>query len=73
MILLLPLSLLAGCSRNKEMPAPAVQGSLPADAMSIASARGLSPDDINAALMTYMPSGSGMSTISSPRAATRAT
>jgi nitrous-oxide reductase len=32
-------------------------GALPAAAMDIAQARGLSPDDINAALKTFMPSG----------------
>ena len=30
---------------------------MPAAAMEIAAARGLSPDDINAALKTYVPSG----------------
>ncbi len=52
MILLLLVSALAGCSRDKETPTPAAEGSLPADAMSIAQARGLTPDDINAALKT---------------------
>ena len=57
MVLLLLMSVLAGC-RNKETPTPeAAAGGVPADAMAIAQARGLTPDDINAALKTYVPSG----------------
>ena len=59
MILILLMSALTGCGGKKETPTPAaaVEGGLPADAMAIASERGLTPDDINAALKTYMPSG----------------
>ncbi len=59
MILILLLSALTGCGGKKETPTPAaaVEGGLPVDAMAIASERGLTPDDINAALKTYMPSG----------------
>ncbi len=57
-ILLLALTLVA-CGGKKATPTPAQQAAagLPADAMAIASARGLTPDDISAALKTYMPSG----------------
>jgi nitrous-oxide reductase len=55
--LLLLTVMLAGCGRDKE-PAEAELGdALPADALAVASERGLSPDDIRAALMTYTPSG----------------
>ena len=59
MILILLVSALTGCGGKKETPTPAVavEGGLPVDAMAIASERGLTPDDINAALKTYMPSG----------------
>ena len=53
---------IAACGRDKEeepTPAPvsAEEGGLPSSAMDIAADRGLTPDDINAALKTYMPSG----------------
>jgi len=38
-------------------PAAGTTGGLPASAMAIAQERGLSPDDINAALKTFLPSG----------------
>ena len=59
MILILLMSALTGCGGKKETPTPAaaLEGGLPVDAMAIASERGLTPDDINAALKTYMPSG----------------
>ncbi|MEZ4768060.1 MAG: Sec-dependent nitrous-oxide reductase [Caldilineales bacterium] len=52
-------SLLAGCSKDEATPTPAADGEagLPADAMAVATARGLTPDDISAALKTYVPSG----------------
>lgn len=56
MILILLASALVGC-KSKEKATPAAEGGLPADALAIANARGLTPDDISAALMTYMPSG----------------
>jgi nitrous-oxide reductase len=49
-----------GCgSPSQEAPktAQAPQAGLPAEAMQIAQARGLTPDDITAALKTYVPSG----------------
>ncbi len=45
---------------DEETPTPEavnVEGGLPASAMEIAAARGLTPDDINAALKTFVPSG----------------
>ena len=51
---------LAACNRNQQDDAvePVVgDGAMPAAAMEIAAERGLTPDDINAALKTYMPSG----------------
>ena len=67
-VFVLILSLLAvtfaACGRgNKEeepTPAPVAageQGGLPSNAMDIAAERGLTPDDIDAALKTYVPSG----------------
>ena len=58
-VLLMLASLLVGCSKDKSTPTPAASGEagLPADSMAIAAERGLTPDDINAALMTYVPSG----------------
>jgi nitrous-oxide reductase len=49
-----------GCgSPSQEAPktAQAPQAGLPAEAMQIAQARGLTPDEITAALKTYVPSG----------------
>ncbi|GIV67583.1 MAG: hypothetical protein KatS3mg048_0445 [Caldilinea sp.] len=51
---------IAACGGEEETPTPApvsVEGGLPASAMEIAAARGLTPDDIAAALKTYTPSG----------------
>ncbi len=51
------IALLAiGCSGKKETATPAVEG-LPQDAAALAAERGLTPDDVYAALSTYMPSG----------------
>lgn len=54
----------AACGRGEDEPTPTavpVSGEggavLPASAMQIAQDRGLTPDDINAALKTYLPSG----------------
>ena len=54
-ILLLTFFLTA-CGGRKSAPTPASEG-LPADAAALAAERGLTPDDIYAALKTYMPSG----------------
>lgn len=51
---------IVACGGEEETPTPApvsVEGGLPASAMEIAAARGLTPDDIAAALKTYTPSG----------------
>ncbi len=52
---------LSACGRDKEATPEALvageAGGLPANALEIATNRGLSPDDINAALKTYVPSG----------------
>lgn len=51
---------IGACGGDEETPTPApvsVEGGLPASAMEIAAARGLTPDDIAAALKTYTPSG----------------
>ncbi len=54
-------SITAACGGGDDAtPTPAalnVEGGLPATAMEIAAARGLTPDDIAAALKTYTPSG----------------
>ena len=52
--------LLAACGGEEETPTPqpvSVESGLPSAALEIAAARGLTPDDINAALKTYVPSG----------------
>jgi len=51
---------IGACGGDEKTPTPApvsVEGGLPAAAMEIAAARGLTPDDIAAALKTYTPSG----------------
>ena len=51
---------IGACGGDEKTPTPApvsVEGGLPATAMEIAAARGLTPDDIAAALKTYTPSG----------------
>jgi nitrous-oxide reductase len=53
-------AIIGACNRNRGEPEAVVvdaEAGLPADAMTVATERGLSPDDIRAALMTYMPSG----------------
>ncbi|MEK7326107.1 MAG: cytochrome C, partial [Chloroflexota bacterium] len=54
--LLVLVTLLVACSGGKPAVTPATSG-LPADAAAIAAARGLTQDDIAAALKTYTPSG----------------
>ena len=54
------MGVMAACGGDEETPTPEalnVEAGMPAAAMEIAAARGLSPDDINAALKTYVPSG----------------
>jgi nitrous-oxide reductase len=54
------MGLMAACGGEEETPTPEavnVEAGMPAEAMEIAVARGLTPDDINAALKTYVPSG----------------
>jgi nitrous-oxide reductase len=55
-ILLLFSFLLTACSKNKPSATEAPEG-LPADAAAVAAERGLTPDDIYAAVKTFMPSG----------------
>lgn len=58
LLLILVSSLLTACNRNKDKEQAAAEGgALPAAALAVAKERGLSPDDIRAALMTYTPSG----------------
>ena len=61
LILLFVSMSLTACGRKEETPTPQAvvdEGlGLPESAMQIASTRGLTPDDINAALKTFMPSG----------------
>ncbi|MCB0021926.1 MAG: cytochrome C, partial [Caldilinea sp.] len=61
LVVVMVASIAAACGGgDKETPTPEavnVEGGLPASAMEIASARGLTPDDINAALKTFVPSG----------------
>ncbi|WP_423225599.1 Sec-dependent nitrous-oxide reductase [Candidatus Amarolinea aalborgensis] len=60
-VLLITLLVLTGCNRAQQTPTP--QASLPADAglpqsaAAIAAERGLTPDDVAAALKTYVPTG----------------
>jgi nitrous-oxide reductase len=60
-ILSLMASLIAACGGDEAEPTPepisATEGGLPADALAVANARGLTPADVRAALMTYTPSG----------------
>lgn len=53
--LLALIGILAACTQPA--PAPSVGGELPADAAALAAERGLTPDDVYAALKTYMPTG----------------
>ena len=51
---------IGACGGEEKTPTPvpvSVEGGLPATAMEVAAARGLTPDDIAAALKTYTPSG----------------
>lgn len=55
-ILIMLSFLLAACGGGASEETPAVEG-LPADAAAVAAERGLTPDDIYAAVKTFMPSG----------------
>ncbi len=61
LVVVMVASIAAACGGgDKETPTPEainVEGGMPASAMEIAAARGLTPDDINAALKTFVPSG----------------
>lgn len=71
MIVVLLIGSVASCGRDEETPTPEAPAAapaagseggqatsaLPASALQIAQERGLTPDDIAAALMTYTPSG----------------
>lgn len=67
MIFVLLAATVISCGKDEEAATPAAPavsstgdqatGALPATAMQIAQERGLTPDDIDAALMTYTPSG----------------
>jgi len=66
LIFVLLAATVISCGKDEEEAAPAAAvssnggqatGALPATAMQIAQERGLTPDDIDAALMTYTPSG----------------
>ena len=58
MIIMLVVAIVLGACSGGNQPAetPAAEG-LPADAAAVAAERGLTPDDIYAAVKTYMPSG----------------
>lgn len=56
LIVLIVLSLLIGCQKQEEGQAPAA-GDLPADAAALVAERGLTADDVYAAVKTYMPTG----------------
>jgi len=57
-VLLLTVALvLTGCGRRTTPTPPPLSDDLPANAMTVAQERGLTPDDIYAALKTYTPSG----------------
>ena len=55
-VLLAAAGILAAC--GQPAPGPSIDGgALPADAAALAAERGLTPDDVYAALKTYMPTG----------------
>ncbi len=56
--LLLAVVALSACGGSGQKGStPAAAAGLPADALAIATQRGLTPDDVSAALKTYLPSG----------------
>lgn len=56
-LLILSTVILAACGRRQPAASTQAATGLPADAAALAAERGLNPDDIYAALKTYMPSG----------------
>lgn len=58
-LVLLGAGVLAACQRGgaPPTPTPAVGPGLPADVNAVAEARGLTPDDVLAAVKTYVPTG----------------
>ncbi|MGB4801645.1 MAG: Sec-dependent nitrous-oxide reductase [Anaerolineae bacterium] len=61
LVLLITLLTLTGCNRAQQTPTPQAalpaDGGLPQSAAAIAAERGLTPDDVTAALKTYVPTG----------------
>lgn len=57
LFLLLLLAAFVGCKKDDEEAKSTPAGGLPADAAALAAERGLTADDVYAALKTYMPSG----------------
>ncbi|NUQ36553.1 MAG: Sec-dependent nitrous-oxide reductase [Caldilineales bacterium] len=56
-LLLILALVLSACGRRTTPTPPPLSGDLPANAMAVAQERGLTPDDIYAAMKTYTPSG----------------
>jgi len=54
---LLALGVLVACQRGGAQPTPTPGPALPADVNEVARARGLTPDDVLAAVKTYVPTG----------------
>lgn len=57
LVALIAILLFTSCRQDNANSSAVSGGALPADAAAIADARGLTPDDIAAALKTYMPTG----------------
>lgn len=57
LFLLLLLTAFVGCKKDDEEAESTPAGGLPTDAAALAAERGLTADDVYAALKTYMPSG----------------
>ncbi len=60
-LLLIMVLVLSSCNQPQDTPTPqnavVADGGLPASAQAIAAERGLTPDDVTAALKTYVPTG----------------
>ena len=55
-VILTLVAILAACAQPAPAPAPVAEG-IPADAAGVIAERGLTPDDVYAAVKTYMPTG----------------